>query len=116
MLKTSEDMMRTTMPPIWQPLMDAPTIRKDECAWCGSGWPLNQHHIVFRSRGELVRDGRRVEKPTITLCGSGNTGGCHGKAHSGMLHFKYDGRLMGLETERPVRYSEALKMDGWRAV
>ena len=119
MLKTS------TLPQIYRKLMDAPSIRSDRCAICSRAWPLNQHHMVWRSWGRLYDDsGREVPKPTIPLCGMGNVQGdadgipyCHGKAHERRLHFKYeDGILSYLETERPTSYLHALKMDGWREV
>lgn len=105
----------TTMAPILQPLMDCPSVETDWCAWCGRTYPLNRHHMVFRSQGELYRDGKKVPKPTIVLCGSG-TQGCHGLAHRRRLHFKYDGELWGLETAEPTKYQTALEMDGWRRI
>ena len=122
----------TTLAEMWWPLMKAPTIRSRRCAICGATYPLNQHHIVRRSAGRLYRDGVEVPKPTITLCGSGNTGGCHGKAHSGLLHFRWvetdirdperylmtirGGHLEYLMTEEPCDYLTALDMDGWKPV
>lgn len=118
------------MAPMWWPLMECPTIRLDRCAVCGRPWPLNQHHIVKRSAGQLVRGGVVVPKPTITLCGSGNASGCHGLAHQGRLHFRWveadagregwnlthvkGGHLEYLLTDEPESYLDALKMDGWR--
>lgn len=106
----------TTMPQLWRPLMDAPSVELDRCAVCGRAWPLNRHHVVPRSKGELWRDGRKVPKPTVTLCGSGNASGCHGLAHSGRLHFRCGGgALQFLLCPRPMRYEEALSVaDGWR--
>ena len=106
----------TTMPQLWRPLMDAPSVELDRCAVCGRAWPLNRHHVVPRSKGELWRDGRKVPKPTVTLCGSGNASGCHGLAHSGRLHFRCGGgALQFLLCPRPMRYEEALRVaDGWR--
>lgn len=120
----------TTMAPMWWPLMECPTIRLDRCAVCGRSWPLNQHHIVKRSAGQLVRGGVVIPKPTITLCGSGNASGCHGLAHQGRLHFRWveadagregwylthvkGGHLEYLLTDEPESYLDALKMDGWR--
>lgn len=119
MLKTS------TLPNIYRNLMDAPSIRSNRCAICGRAWPLNQHHIVWRSWGRLYDEsGREVSKPTITLCGLGNVQRdadgrwyCHGRAHERMLHFKYEGGILWyLETYRPTSYLHALNMDGWREV
>ena len=107
----------TTLPEIIRPLMDAPTVELPFCAICGRRWPLNRHHIVWRSWGEVWEGGRRLEKPTITLCGSGNASGCHGLAHQRRLHFRMsEGRLQYLMTNRPTRYEEALGTDGWRDV
>lgn len=115
--------MRDTLPLIYRPLMEAPSVRKECCAVCGRRFPLEQHHIVWRSWGKVFKDGKEVRKPTITLCGFGNNlrdaDGryyCHGKAHHRMLHFKYDGALMCLETEEPVSYQDALGMEGWRCI
>lgn len=129
----------TTMAAYLWPLMDGCSVELSRCAVCGRTWPLNQHHIVRRSAGQLVRDGIVLPKPTITLCGSGNTGGCHGAAHDGTLHFRwvqqrwcdgfrnssaptggYDvalargGHWEYLRTGEPCRYIDALDMDGWR--
>lgn len=113
------------------PMMGKPSISFDppRCAVCGKTWPLNNHHIVRRSAGVLIRDGREVRKPTVMLCGSGNTSGCHGMAHHGRLHFRWrdadgvndlgftawgGGHWEYLLTEGPVKYQDALAMDGWR--
>lgn len=122
----------TTMAPIWWPLMECPSIETPYCAVCGKTWPLNRHHLVKRSAGQLVRGGVVLPKPTIVLCGSGNTSGCHGLAHQGRLHFRWvesdagsegwylthirGGHLEYLLTEEPEKYADALKMDGWRPV
>ena len=105
-----------TLPEILRPLLEGPSIETPRCAVCGAPWPLNRHHIVRRGAGKLFRDGREVPKPTVMLCGSGNASGCHGRAHSGRLHFRcFDGRLQFLETP-PCRYEEALSMGGWSDV
>lgn len=104
----------TTMAQMWWDLMHSPSIEGDRCAVCGRGWPLNRHHMVPRSAGELYEDGRKLKKPTIVLCGFGNAGGCHGLAHSGKLHFRFTDRLEYLLTNEPVKRLEALEMDGWR--
>ena len=116
----------TTLDELYWPLMDARSVRLDHCAVCGRTWPLNQHHIVWRSWGQLYRDGKRVEKPTVTLCGDGNnlhgldSNGdrvtwCHGKAHHRMLHFRNDrGRLEYAEFDAPTRYVDALESVEWR--
>lgn len=96
--------------------MDAPSVESDRCAICGRSWPLNRHHMVPRSAGELFVDGRKRPKPTIVLCGSGNASGCHGKAHSGLLHFDYRDRLLYLLLDKPVKRLQALEMGGWLEV
>jgi len=110
-----------TLPPIYRPLMEAETVRIPYCAICGRNWPLEQHHIVWRSWGKLYRKGKELPKPTVTLCGFGNNlrdaDGryyCHGLAHSRMLHFKYDDGLQYLITEKPTNYLAAIGMDGWK--
>ena len=119
----------TTLDPIFWPLMQAPTVKLDRCAICGRIGPLNEHHLVWRSWGNLYRGGTLVKKPTITLCGFGNNlkdaDGrmyCHGKAHHRMLHFRWvphpeyanAGHLEYIEVDEPVKYQEALELDGWR--
>ena len=87
----------TTLDRVYWPLMQAPTIRLNRCAICGRTWPLNQHHLVWRSWGNLYRDGTLVRKPTISLCGEGNNLNgldangnrvqwCHGKVHHSMIY------------------------------
>lgn len=123
-----------TLPMLYRPLMDGCSVILNHCAVCGATWPLNQHHIVKRSQGNLYRSGVKRPKPTITLCGSGNASGCHGLAHQSRLHFrwvtteawdeigfgnsKYRERSGGhweyLITDEPTKYQAALKMDGWK--
>ena len=107
-----------TLPPLYRPLMDAPSMRFGFCPICGRVGPLEQHHMVWRSWGKMFDEGKELPKPTITLCGFGNNlPYCHGLAHHRMLHFKYeDGALWYLLTEEPTRYMEALLHDGWRIV
>ena len=112
-----------TMPEIYRPLMQCPTIRLGRCAVCGRTYPLEQHHLVWRSQGKLFKEGKELPKPTITLCGFGNNlydadkrPYCHGRVHSHMLHFKWDDGLYALETAEPVEYVKALGMDGWNPV
>lgn len=105
----------TTMDPILWPLMDGPSVDADCCVVCGRMWPLNHHHVVRRSAGELYRGGRRLPKPTLVLCGMGNTSGCHRLAHENRLHFRLDGegRWLWLLADEPVKYAEALELPGW---
>ena len=131
---------KTTLPRIYWPLMNAPTMIAGRCFICGRHEPLDEHHIVWRSWGQLVRDGRCLPKPTITLCGFGNNlqdaNGrmyCHGLAHHRMLHFRWHeptdrststtkqtawggGYLEYLLTSKPTKYEDALRMDGWKKV
>lgn len=108
--------------PILEPMMDGPSVRADECVVCGRTHPLEQHHPVRRGAGRVIRDGREVPKPTLTLCGRGNVlsdGGrpyCHGMAHHQMLHFRYTGRWEFLRTREPMKYATALEMEGWRPI
>lgn len=111
---------KTTMPEMYWPLMHLPpeTVEIIEnarfCVVCGATWPLNRHHIVPRSAGELYENGKKVRKVCAMLCGSGNTSGCHKLAHSRMLHFRNNGGdLEYLRTERPTKYLKALDMAGW---
>lgn len=107
----------TTLPPMWWPLMDAPDVITPYCAVCGRTGHIERHHMVKRSAGRLYRDGFEVPKSLITLCGHGNADGCHGKAHSGRLHFRWsEGALWYLMPPEPCGYLEAQDMDGWRRV
>jgi len=117
----------TTLAEIYWPLMriDAETRKamRDSpcCVVCGRNRPLNRHHIVFKSAGNLYEDGKKLDVPLITLCGFGNNlqdaSGipyCHGRAHHRMLHFRNDrGCLEYLETDEPTDYMTALGMCGW---
>lgn len=85
-----------TLPEYLRPLMEGVTVRTPYCAVCGRVQPLNQHHVVRRGAGKMYRDGREVEKPTVTLCGFGNNlhdadgrEYCHGLAHANRLHFRW---------------------------
>lgn len=123
-----------TMPIYLRPLMRGCSVKLNWCAVCGSTYPLNQHHVVKRSAGKMYDcHGVELPKPTITLCGSGNTSGCHGKAHAHKLHFRWvdtdvkdrsqgfgfatirGGHWEVLETPEPMREFEASQVeDGWR--
>lgn len=113
---------KTTLPRMYWPLMEGPSVIGDRCCVCGRAYPLNQHHVVRRSAGKLFMDGEEVEKPVITLCGWGNNlrgpdgMWCHGMAHANMLHFRYVGRWEYLITREPTKYENALAIDGWRPV
>ena len=75
---------------MWAPLFGKPNASNiyGRCMVCGRP-ANNHHHIVPRSAGEMSVDGRRLSKPTILLCGNGNTSGCHGLAHQHRLHFRW---------------------------
>ncbi len=82
-------MTASTLPEMLVPLMDGATVKLPYCAVCGARGHLEQHHVVRRGAGKLFRGGREVPKPTVTLCGMGNTSGCHGLAHQNRLHFRW---------------------------
>lgn len=123
-----------TVPEYLKPLMGRPSLDRADgrCVWCGAP-ATDRHHIVKRSQGKWVRDGVEVRKPTVRLCGSGNASGCHGKAHAGLLHFRWmraeadcrrplqetapglPGHWEGLETKEPCDTLTAWgKTRGWR--
>lgn len=122
-----------TVNELYLPLMGKPNIDNANGVCCICGRPASdRHHIVKRSAGKWVVDGREVKKPTVRLCGSGNASGCHGMAHKGLIHFRWakpernytkdgwqglpfgSGHWEYLITSEPVKYQEALEMDGWR--
>ncbi len=119
----------TTLPAMYQPMMGKPSVRMARCAVCGRTWPLEQHHVVFRSAGKMFVEGREIEKPTITLCGFGNNlqdadgrEYCHGLAHHRRLYFRWvdDGTIACaghweyIRLDEACDYLTALRMDGWR--
>ena len=119
----------TTLPAMYQPMMGKPSVRMARCAVCGRTWPLEQHHVVFRSAGKVFVEGRDIEKPTITLCGFGNNlqdadgrEYCHGLAHHRRLYFRWvdddaiacAGHWEYIRLDEACDYLTALRMDGWR--
>lgn len=119
----------TTLPAMYQPMMGKPSVRMARCAVCGRTWPLEQHHVVFRSAGKMFVEGREIEKPTITLCGFGNNlqdadgrEYCHGLAHHRRLYFRWvdddaiacAGHWEYIRLDAACDYLTALRMDGWR--
>lgn len=119
----------TTLPAMYQPMMGKPSVRMARCAVCGRTWPLEQHHVVFRSAGKMFVEGREIEKPTITLCGFGNNMQdadgreyCHGLAHHRRLYFRWvdddaiacAGHWEYIRLDEACDYLTALRMDGWR--
>lgn len=119
-------MAKTTLPPIWWPLMDAPDLTPGYCIVCGMTSPTEKHHPVKRSAGEMIDPitGKKRRKPVFELCGFGNNlrnaNGrlyCHGMAHANMLHFRNDrGCVEYLACDDPTRYADALESDGWRPI
>lgn len=119
-----------TLPEMLRPMMGRPSVTLGHCAVCGRAWPLNRHHVVRRGAGRMWLHGIELAKPTMTLCGSGSTSGCHGLAHQNRLHFRWvdrrpnaaDGIVSGaghweyLLCDEPTRYQDALDMDGWRRI
>lgn len=116
--------MKTTLPEMLYPLMHVQSLKLDYCAICRRHEPLNDHHMVRRSAGVLIENGKELEKPTITLCGFGNhltdADGryfCHGLAHAQRLHFRaINGEIYYRLFDKPTPYMEALDMDGWKKV
>ena len=117
----------TTIPELYWPLMNGVTIESDRCVVCGRS-PVQMHHVVKRSAGNMYRGGVRIPRPKLPLCGLGNASGCHGLAHQNRLHFRWvrpreafnrptpqgSGHWEYLITDEPTRYERALEMDGWR--
>lgn len=123
-----------TVNELYKPLMGKPSISNADgtCCWCGAPGATNHHHVVPRSAGNVVVNGRALSKPTVLLCGNGNASGCHGKAHQHLLHFRWHepkrtqtenwekhpvgcGYIEGIETDEPMKYQEALEIEeGWR--
>ena len=47
-------MASTTLPEIYRPMMEGVTVKAGHCLVCGRVWPLNDHHVVWRSWGEVI--------------------------------------------------------------
>jgi len=80
--------------------MDLDKIReldKNMCQFCGTGYNLNVHHIVYRSRGL-----DNTESNLITLCFK-----CHMKIHNYTLSIVKV--LKRLENRKDFRWINALK-------
>lgn len=86
-------------------MMDAPSIISARCAFCGRP-ETEKHHIVPRSQGG-------AKGPLVSVCGFGNTSGCHGLLHAHKLHLRYSDGWEYLYTPEPTKYDAALTMDGW---
>ena len=92
-------------------LLGKPSLHGERCCVCGRA-AQNNHHVIIKGMG-----GSKVERdiPTVPLCGMGNTGGCHGLAHSGRLFLDYrDGGWKYLESTEPITLLEAMGREGWR--
>ncbi len=125
---------KSTVAEMFRPMMGRPSIIRDRCCVCGEGGHLEQHHVVRRSAGKLFDEsGHELKAPTVTLCGRGNTCGCHGLAHRQMLHFRWvqktsknrkdpmgapiltnAGHWEYILLDEPTKYQDALEMSGWR--
>ena len=108
-----------TIPAFLRPLMGKPDIGRESrfCAVCGRP-ATNMHHIVKRSAGKWIRDGEEVPKPCVRLCGNGNADGCHGLAHQGRLHFRFDeerGRWEHRIFPTAIKVQDAYAAEGWWA-
>lgn len=108
-----------TIPAFLRPLMGKPDIGRDSrfCAVCGRP-ATNMHHIVKRSAGKWVKDGKEVRKPCVRLCGDGNVSGCHELAHAGRLYFRWNNERNDWEFRffsEPTKAQEALQAEGWWA-
>ena len=97
-----------------RPLLGKPSIYAPYCVVCGRP-ATNQHHVIIKGMGGMDKaTERRV--PTLTLCGMGNTSGCHGLAHQMRLHFRYRKGWECIITAEPCDYQTALESDGWRRI
>lgn len=131
-------MAKTTLPPMWWPLMEAGDRTPGHCIVCCRTNPTEKHHPVKRSAGEMIdpATGEKRRKPVFELCGFGNNEKdpdgrwyCHGKAHAGLLFFRYESGCVEFfditpewrdEWERTegrlFGYIDALKTEGWRPI
>lgn len=90
-------------------LMDKPSVETRMCCICGAKPSQERHHVVPRSHGGS-------EGPTVTVCGWGNSSGCHGLLHGHRVHLRYDCGWEVLVTDEPTKYEKALGMEGWRPI
>ena len=121
---------------MWARLFGKPSASNihGRCMVCGRP-ANNHHHVIPRSAGEMSVNGHRLSKPTILLCGNGNTSGCHSLAHQKLLHFDWadtyeenrhdwvedntcepgNGHWVWKIYDRPINVLEAWAYtDGWR--
>lgn len=92
------------------PMLGRPSLHSPYCVVCGKP-ATNQHHVIIKGMG-----GSRRQIPTVSLCGMGNTSGCHGLAHSMRLHFRYRKGWECIIMPEPCDYQTALESDGWRRI
>lgn len=90
-------------------LMDKPSVETEVCCICGFRLASERHHVVMRSRGG-------TQGPTVTVCGFGNTVGCHGLLHQHKAHLRYRDGWEVLLTDEPTKYEKTLDMKGWRPI
>lgn len=105
------------MPELYRHMMEGPSVKSGRCVICGRPYPLEQHHAVWRSWGELYdAEGNRLPKPLLTVCGAGNNlPYCHGLIHHRMIHLDWrGGEWMWLRTKEPTKLQDALEMGGWK--
>lgn len=107
-------------------LMDKPSVYTHVCPICGAPGKLDRHHIVKRSQGKWVENGKEHVKPTITLCHSCHITVLHSQHR---LYFDWDGGWVYLllskrdyvnaladhpEWGGKIGYANARKLSGWR--
>lgn len=78
-------------------LLGKPSIETELCPFCGR-LATNRHHIVPKGMG-----GTKSERdiPTVTVCGMGNAGGCHGRLHSRDIEMDWDDEARWWVYRRP---------------
>lgn len=130
--------LRITLDRTWWPLMEMGDYLPGYCVVCGRTNPINKHHMVPKSAGEVIDIRRRkMRKPLVHLCGFGNNlqdaDGrfyCHGKVHQNLLHFRNNNGVLevldltdpatlqrlGLRVVTSFPRYEALELNGWRPV
>lgn len=93
-------------------LLDKPSVVGEWCAVCGAP-ATNRHHVVFKGMGGRSKaiEGRI---PLVSLCGMGNTGGCHGLVHSRKLFMDWRDGWVYLLCDEPTKIDDAMRADGWK--
>ena len=92
-----------------QRLMDKPSLESDCCIFCGKP-ATEDHHIVPRS--SLIKKLQKFS-PTVSVCGFGNTDGCHGALHNGRIHIRWNERFEYATFEHSVSHDFAEKYGYW---